>query len=156
MTATPGNQRDYLQWMVHSLEAQERTSIRMMDRATFYAVFSFTMLGVYVGVVFANSSPSNPSSEALLAGAFVMAALAFLTLVLFLWVHLPTTISVLSHPRVFWENPDLEGFPEGIIKAYNENDPRVKRDGITNKVILGLVSVQAFAFLVVTLIEIVA
>lgn len=146
--------REYIQWMVHSLEAQERASIRMVERAAIYTLFSFTILGIYVGILFAKS---DPISTLLLVGSGLMAGLFLAIMTLFLLVHRPfssSSVWTLPHPRDFQEQRDLEGFPESIIDAYDQNQPTVDSDSRVNTATLILVSIQALVFLSLTLGEI--
>ena len=88
---------DLLQLMVHRLEAQERASARMMERANSYAVFSLAVLGFYVGILFARS---DSPSALLLVGAGAIASLFLATLILFYRVHKAADLSVLPNPRI--------------------------------------------------------
>ena len=141
---------DLLQLMVHRLEAQERASARMMERANSYAVFSLAVLGFYVGILFARS---DSPSALLLVGAGAIASLFLATLILFYRVHKAADLSVLPNPRDLAAQADTKAIPEAIVRAYETNVPIVRSDQTLNTCLLATVGVQVFVFLAVTLIE---
>ena len=141
---------ELLQLMVHRLEAQERASARMMERANSYAVFSLAVLGFYVGILFARS---DSPSTLLLVGAGAIAALFLATLFLFYRVHKAADISVLPSPRDLAGQTDTKAVPEAIIRAYEANVPIVRADQTLNSCLIGIVGLQVFVFLAVTLVE---
>jgi len=141
---------DLLQLMVHRLEAQERASARMMARANNYAVFSFAILGFYVGVLFARS---EPISDLLIVGAGGIAGLFLATFVLFLRMHRSANLLVLPNPRDLAAEKDTRDIPESIVAAFEENAPAVSADQAMNSCLLALVALQVAVFLAVTLVQ---
>ena len=121
-----------------------------MDRANNYAVFSFAVLGFYVGVLFANS---GPISTVLIVGAGLMTGLFAATFVLFVRIHRAANLLVLPTPRDLDAQTDARNVPEAIISAFEDNAPAVRADQALNSCLLSLVGLQVASFLAVTLFE---
>ncbi|MXY72486.1 MAG: hypothetical protein F4Y97_05540 [Dehalococcoidia bacterium] len=135
---------EHVQLMVHRLEAQERASTRMMDRIAAYSVFSFAVLGIYVGGLLA--IPNGPS-VVLVVGAFVMAALFVTTFFIFWWTHRPAKFWNIPNPNVIAAYPDVEGNAGPIEKAFTDNEKLVWRDQNRTRWMLRVVALQVAVFL---------
>ena len=144
----PKDREALLNLMVHRLEAQERTAYRMKERAAAHAVFSFAILGIYTGVLFASSeAPSN----LLLGGAAFLAAMFLATFIVFLLIHRPGTRLTLPDPREVSKQKSIKHFPDAIIEAFEVNSRSVWASQTMNTVLLVFVGIQVLAFLAITL-----
>ena len=135
---------EHIQLMVHRLEAQERASTRMMDRIAAYSVFSFAILGIYIGGLLA--IPNGPSAV-LIIGACIMAGLFVATFFLFWVTHRPASFLGLPRPTVIAAYPDVEGNAGAIEKAFEANKELVWRDQDRTKWMLRVVALQVAMFL---------
>lgn len=135
---------EHVQLMVHRLEAQERASTRMMDRIAAYSVFSFAVLGIYIGGLLA--IPNGPS-VVLIIGACVMAALFVSTFAIFWFAHRPATFWNLPNPNVISAYPDIEGNADAIERAFDDNEKLVWRDQKRTRWMLRVVALQIAVFL---------
>ena len=141
-----------LDLMVKRLEAQERASVRMVDRGISYSVFSLAVVGVFVGVAFANEPPI---SRWLLAGAIVQAVAFVVVVGLLIALHFRRrNLYVLPDPEQIAEYADEPTAIENVvIEAFDKNRSTIRGDRNVARSILCVALAQGAAFLLFTLCE---
>ena len=145
---------DHIQLMVHRLEAQERASTRMMDRVAAYAVFSFAVLSLYVGALFA--IPEDGPSLFLLIGAFALAVPFGIVFLLFCWTHRPANLKTIPNPDVIAAYSDVEGNSQAIEKAFTYNAELIKGDLRRSTWMGRMITFQVMLFLGFALVGLIA
>ena len=146
--AVSGELRDL---MVKRLEAQERASLRMIERAIHYSVFSLAILGLYVGVLFASA---EPISDVLLFGTVVQVAAFAVVLVMLVLLHHGDRLYVLPDPRDLASQDDAAAIADSVIEAFESNKGTVNADATIARSMLWLALIQGVAFMFFTVIEI--
>lgn len=134
-----------LSLMVHRLEAQERTSDRLRDRAAMYVAFSFAVLGFYLGITASTSGLVGSH----MAGTWVMIGVFSLAFITFQAIYRSGRIQVLPDPEALDLEADAERIPPAIKKAFANNKVFLGRDNRLVLVLQWLVVIQMACFIAV-------